>query len=203
MLGFWGAMRLHGTVGARVEMERFAALHPDVVAQAEEESGLFGLVFDLDFGLWSKSRIRAYEKVTGQSPPPEAILSIPRIDLRVPVLEGTDELTLNRGVGRIEGTARIGEPGNIGIAGHRDGFFRGLKELAEGDVLDLTTAEGNASYLVDRILIVNPEDVQVLETRSAHSLTLVTCYPFYFVGSAPQRYIVQASRATQFPRPAL
>ena len=196
-------MRLHGTVGARVEMERFAALHPDVVAQAEEESGLFGLVFDLDFGLWSKGRIRAYEKVTGQSPPPEAILSIPRIDLRVPVLEGTDELTLNRGVGRIEGTARIGEPGNIGIAGHRDGFFRGLKELAEGDVLDLTTAEGNASYLVDRILIVNPEDVQVLETRSAHSLTLVTCYPFYFVGSAPQRYIVQASRATQFPRPAL
>ena len=185
MLGLYGVMCLHGTLGARMEMERFAALHPHVVAEAEEGNVLSWLAFDLDFGLWSKGRIRAYEKVAGQSPPPEAILSIPRIDLRVPVLEGTDELTLNRGVGRIEGTARIGEPGNVGIAGHRDGFFRGLKELTEGDVLDLTTAEGNTSYLVDRILIVNPEDVEVLETRSAHSLTLVTCYPFYICRKCP------------------
>ena len=195
MLGFYGVMRLHSTIGAQVEMERFAASHPEVVTQTDEWNGLSWLALNLDFGLWSKGRIRAYEEGLADSfPPPRAILSIPGIQLKVPVLEGTDELTLNRAVGRIEGTARIGEPGNVGIAGHRDGFFRGLKELVEGDVLDLITAQGYSSYVVDRILIVNPEDVEVLEARSVPSLTLVTCYPFYFLGSAPQRYIVQASR---------
>jgi sortase A len=83
--------------------------------------------------------------------------------------------------------------GNVGIAGHRDGFFRGLKDLQLGDRLDLTTPHAALAFTVDEITIVEPRDVHVLEPRSRPSLTLVTCYPFYFVGNAPQRYIVHAS----------
>ncbi len=122
-----------------------------------------------------------------------AVLTSPAIKLEVPVLPGTDDLTLDRGVGHIDGTAIPGAAGNVGIAGHRDGFFRGLKDIHGGDTIDLTTEQGTESYVVDEILIVSPEDVFVLQSRSRDSLTLVTCYPFYFVGSAPKRYIVHAS----------
>src|SRR6202008_450313 len=115
------------------------------------------------------------------------------IELEVAVLEGTDDLTLNRGVGHIEGTSAPGDGGNIGIAGHRDGFFRGLKDVHLGDTMDLYTEKGNSRYVVDEIGIVVPENVSVLAPRSKPALTLVTCYPFYFVGSAPLRYIVRAS----------
>jgi len=117
----------------------------------------------------------------------------------VPVFDGTDDLTLNRGVGRIIGTAKVGDTGNIGIAGHRDGFFRGLKDISVGDEIDLTMTTQKTIYLVDQIEIVSPSDVQVLGPRSAPSLTLVTCYPFYFVGDAPQRFIVHASMASRQP----
>ena len=113
--------------------------------------------------------------------------------LEVPVFDGTDDLTLNRGAGRIIGTARLGEPGNTGIAGHRDGFFRGLKDIAAGDKLDLVTLGRTERYTVTAIQITTPEDVSVLGPTDTPSLTLVTCYPFYFVGSAPQRFIVRAT----------
>jgi sortase A len=122
-----------------------------------------------------------------------AVLRVRSIDLEVPVLEGTNDLTLNRGTGWIPGTTRPGAPGNIGIAGHRDGFFRGLKDLKVNDTLELVTGDRTYTYSVDQIRIVNPNDVSVLRPSAAPSLTLVTCYPFYFVGSAPQRYIVHAS----------
>ena len=125
--------------------------------------------------------------------PPLAVLRIPKVHLEVPVLDGTDDLTLNRGVGHIVGTVRPGEDGNIGIAGHRDGFFRALKDVGPGDTIELVTPKRVVRYAVDQIVLVRPEDVSVLQPRSRPSLTLVTCYPFYFVGSAPQRYIVQAS----------
>ena len=109
------------------------------------------------------------------------------------MLDGTDNLTLNRAVGRIAGTARPGEPGNLGIAGHRDGFFRGLKDLAPGGELELETLDGaQLVYTVRDIWIVQPEDVHVLDPTPEPSLTLVTCFPFYHVGSAPERYIVRA-----------
>jgi sortase A len=146
-----------------------------------------------NFALWSGKRIKDYqESLAMQFSPAVAILRVPKIHLEVPVLEGTDDLTLNRGVGRIPGTARLGEEGNVGIAGHRDGFFRGLKDVSAGDSVDLVTPKGVESYVVDRVLIVNPSDTSVLQSRTEPSLTLVTCYPFYFVGSAPQRYVVQA-----------
>jgi sortase A len=96
-------------------------------------------------------------------------------------------------VGRIVGTTRIGETGNVGIAGHRDGFFRGLKDVLIGDTMELETGTGRQTYVVDSIKVVNPDDVSVLKNEPAPALTLVTCYPFYFIGSAPQRYIVHAS----------
>jgi sortase A len=148
----------------------------------------------IDFSLWSPKRIEDYQHaLLVDSRLPVAVLRIPKIGLEVPVLEGTDEVSLNRGVGRIVGTARPLESGNIGIAGHRDGFFRGLKEITTGDVVELESNGARASYAVDEIEIVEPKDGGVLRPRSKPAVTLVTCYPFYFVGSAPSRFIVHAS----------
>ena len=147
-----------------------------------------------DFRLWSQKRIKAYQtSLAGDFAPPLGVLKISLLDIEVPILEGTDDLTLDRAVGHIEGTAAPGQDGNVGIAGHRDGFFRPLKDIHVGDTMDLYSEKGNRRYVVDEILIVSPEDVSVLKPRNTPTLTLVTCYPFYFVGSAPSRYIVHAS----------
>ncbi len=132
-----------------------------------------------------------YKANLGKSVEPLAVLRIPALHLEVPVLEGTDEVTLNRGVGRIAGTSFPGEAGNIGIAGHRDGFFRKLKDIHAGDAIELATVSGTDIFVVDRIRITSPADVSVLRPRTKHSITLVTCYPFYFVGPAPRRFIVK------------
>jgi len=124
------------------------------------------------------------------------VLRIPRIGLEVPVLEGTDDSTLDRGAGHIEDTPVPGADGNTGISGHRDGFFRGLKDVVPGDALELDLRSGTERYRIERIWIVEPDDVSVLEETPARSVTLVTCYPFYFIGSAPQRYIVRAVLAS-------
>jgi sortase A len=150
--------------------------------------------------LWDAARIRAYQHTLGVSmTPPEAVLRIPKVGIEVPVFEGTSDLVLNRGVGHIAGTALPGQPGNIAITGHRDGFFRGLKDIAVGDRIELQRP-GSASltdtYLVRNIAIVFPSDTSVLHPADTSTLTLVTCYPFYYVGAAPQRYIVQATLLT-------
>lgn len=146
-----------------------------------------------DFTLWSEKRVQAYrESLPIFKDSPLAILRLEKFNLRVPVFEGTGELALNRGAGWILGTARPGETGNIGIAGHRDGFFRPLKDIATGDVIELSTPGVKALYTVDQIEIVNPDNVGVLRPRRMPSLTLTTCYPFYFIGDAPQRFIVHA-----------
>jgi sortase A len=148
----------------------------------------------VDQRLWDRGRIRAYVVALSRpAPPPLAVLRIPRLRLEVPVLEGTGEWTLDRAVGHIPGTARPGEGGNVGIAGHRDGFFRVLKDITTGDVMELALATGLHRYRVQGVSIVQPEDVAVLAPDRKELLTLVTCYPFYFVGSAPQRFIVRAA----------
>jgi sortase A len=145
---------------------------------------------------WDSARIRAYQQaLLVKFPPPEAVLRIPKIGLEVPVLEGDDALTLNRGVGHIPGTAMPGTVGNVGVAGHRDGFFRGLKDLAAGDVIEMQRGPGAGRldrYVVRNISIVMPNDTALLKPTSDSTLTLVTCYPFRYVGTAPQRYVVQA-----------
>ena len=153
----------------------------------------------VDFRLWSEERILAYgkdlrEKKRGL---PVAVLRFEKLNLRVPVFEGTDNWTLNRGAGWIKGTARPGGTGNVGIAGHRDSFFRVLRDASKGDVIELDFAASRATFTVDQIEIVGPEDIAVLQPRPVPSLTLVTCYPFYFVGEAPQRFIVHAALSRQ------
>ena len=194
LLGFWGVARFHRAVASRLAIERFRAAEKN--ARPENLSPVVDpeLGRKVDFRLWSNNRITAYEVgLREKKEMPIAILRIPKIDLEVPVFDGTDDLTLNRGVGRIEGTARIGQSGNLGIAGHRDGFFRGLKDVAPGDSINLEAQGKTAHYTVSQTQIVGPGDVQVLRPTLAPTITLVTCFPFYFVGSAPQRFIVTAS----------
>ena len=146
-----------------------------------------------DVSLWDKKRIAMWEEtLSTQTEAPMAILKIPSIGLKVAVLNGTDDFTLNRAVGRIPGTGWPWSQGNLGIAGHRDGFFRGLKDVTPGELIELQTPGGPRRYEIDEILIVDPEDAEVLAPTTRSSITLVTCYPFYFVGSAPKRYIVRA-----------
>jgi sortase A len=141
----------------------------------------------------SRITVKAEKKGLPKGILPLAVIKFPQQDLRVPVFEGTGELTLNSGAGWIEGTARPGEEGNIGIAGHRDSFFRVLKDAKVGDVIELSTLKETATYVIDQVETVDPKDVSVLGPRPSPSLTLVTCYPFYFVGPAPQRFIVHAA----------
>jgi sortase A len=124
-------------------------------------------------------------------------LEIPRLGLSTIVLEGVEARTLRRGAGHIPGTGLPSRPGNVGIAGHRDSFFRPLKDIGKNDIITLTTPEGSYRYLVEWTRIVQPEDTEVLGDLGqpgVPALTLVTCYPFYYVGSAPKRFIVRAVR---------
>jgi sortase A len=121
-------------------------------------------------------------------------IDIPRIELSAVVLEGTTSQTLQHGVGHIEGTALPGEPGNIGIAGHRDTYFRGLKEIRANDEIQIQTAAGITRYEVDWIQITVPSDAAIVSPATGSALTLVTCYPFHFVGAAPERFVVHAHR---------
>jgi sortase A len=121
-------------------------------------------------------------------------IDIPRLDISVVVIEGTGSTTLRRAVGHIRGTALPGHPGNIGISGHRDTFFRPLRNIRKGDLITLTSLEGEYRYRVVSTKIVLPSDIAVLDSDGREVLTLVTCHPFYFVGAAPDRFIVRAER---------
>jgi len=121
-------------------------------------------------------------------------IDIPRIELSAVVLEGTTSQTLQHGVGHIEGTALPGEPGNIGIAGHRDTYFRGLKDIRANDEIQIQTAAGITRYEVDWIQITVPSDVAIVSPATGSALTLVTCYPFHYIGAAPERFVVHAHR---------
>jgi len=119
-------------------------------------------------------------------------IEIPRLGVSAIVRAGSDARTLRLAVGHIQGTAFPGERGNVGLAGHRDTFFRQLRNIRNDDVIRIATAEGTYSYRVERTTIVNPSDVWVLDPTDHGALTLVTCYPFSYVGSAPQRFVVRA-----------
>jgi sortase A len=122
-----------------------------------------------------------------------ARLEVPRLELSAMVLEGDDAGILFRGVGHITGTALPGEGGNACLAAHRDSFFRPLKDIRVGDSIEVTTWDGTLKYEVDSVLIVDPDDVWVTHPTSEERLTLISCYPFYYIGHAPRRFIVQAS----------
>lgn len=148
-----------------------------------------------DTSAWSARRVSDWQAAVNEGgAAPQAVLSIDDLGLRVPVFNGATDLNLNRGVARIIGTGRIGEAGNLGIAGHRDGFFRPLKDIEIGDRMTLETLDGTEEYAVASIEIVEPTALHVLEPTDTPSVTLVTCYPFYHVGNAPRRFIVRAER---------
>ena len=151
-----------------------------------------------DRALWSSHRVEEFRALQDAESPAQAlaILEIPGFDLRVAVFNGTEDDVLNLGVGRVSGTAHIGEIGNLALAGHRDGYFRPLKDIAIGDSIIVRHVDGIEEYVVSDLLIVNPENVSVLAPTISSRLTLVTCYPFYFVGNAPKRFIVVADRLT-------
>ena len=176
------AFQVRVATWTRTDLERFAALQA-LAAPAGTP----------DQSLWSPARVSAWRTaLSDPAPAPLAVLRIPKIRLEVPVLPGTDDRTLDRAVGHIEDTAQPGTDGNSGIAGHRDGFFRGLKDIAIGDWIELETLSGKEVYRVEQTWVVDPEDVSVLDPTPRRALTLVTCYPFYFVGAAPRRFIVRA-----------
>jgi sortase A len=119
-------------------------------------------------------------------------VEIPRVGVSAMIREGDDTTTLRHAVGHIPDTALPGQAGNAALAGHRDTFFRGLKNIRTGDHIALTTPSGVLDYIVRRTSVVDPDDVSVLKPTATQTLTLVTCYPFYYLGSAPRRFIVQA-----------
>lgn len=124
-------------------------------------------------------------------------IDIGRLGVSAIMLSGTTARTLRRAVGHIPGTALPGEAGNVGLAGHRDSFFRELNGIMAGDTISLATPHGDLHYQVDSVFVVDPEDVHVLAPPpTGEMVTLVTCYPFHYVGPAPRRFIVQGHRLT-------
>lgn len=146
-----------------------------------------------DQSLWNAKKIKLYEEaLKADFPPPLGLLVISDLNIEVPIYNGTEEHILDRGAGRIKGMAKMNENGNLGISAHRDSFFRGLKDIELGDVVLVQSAYGVETYAVTNINIVPKEDVSVLAPVDRKTLTLVTCYPFYHIGAAPERYIVTA-----------
>jgi sortase A len=122
-------------------------------------------------------------------------LEIPRVGISVMILQGSEEATLTVGAGHVAGTPFPGAEGNVAIAAHRDTYFRNLKGIRTGDSIHFSTMQGSYDYVVDSTETVDPGNTRVLESRARRELTLITCYPFYFVGSAPKRFIVHARPA--------
>jgi sortase A len=123
-------------------------------------------------------------------------IEIPRLGISVVIRAGSDARTLRLAVGHIPGTALPGDMGNIGLAGHRDTFFRRLRDIRADDEIRIITPDGTFAFRVEETSVVMPKDTWVLDATTAPTLTLVTCFPFTYVGSAPQRFIVRATGVT-------
>jgi len=190
LLAIYGSARVSSE---RARLEGIATLEEAREALIDEPFHASASPHTPDMSLWSASRIDAWRRASNTvRDRPQAVLSLASVDLRVPVFEGTNHRNLDKGAGRIEGTARIGELGNIGLAAHRDGYFRALKDVRIGDRVQLTTLREVQTYRIVATAVVDPTAVEVLAPTEKPMLTLVTCYPFYFVGSAPRRFIVHA-----------
>lgn len=175
-------------------VERFDSMRSQTAQSAAVERHSPDSSEPIDTSTWSPKRIEQYAQAEADDVTPEGVLRIPSVKLRVPIYQGTSERNLHRGAGRIEGTARLDEQGNIGIAAHRDGFFRALEKIAIGDVVTIEHLDGVQTYQISQMWIVQPSDVSVLGPTEDSVVTLVTCYPFYYVGAAPKRFIVRATR---------
>ena len=147
-----------------------------------------------DTSLWAPGRVADYEaSLQGDIPQVLGLLEVPSVGLKVAVYPSVSTLNMDRGAAVIDGMAYPHEAGNIGIAGHRDGYFRVLKDVKVGDRVLLQTLEGPKHFTIDSRRIVEIDDRSVLQDTEDQTVTLITCYPFYFVGHAPQRFIVTAT----------
>ena len=123
-------------------------------------------------------------------------VEIPRLDISAMVREGVDAATLSRAVGHVPNTPLPGAAGNVAIAAHRDTYFRNVRNIRNGDRIRMVTPKGTYEYIVDSLKIVEPTEVNVLDPTPEPAITLVTCYPFNYIGSAPKRFIVRARQVT-------
>jgi len=184
-----GAIYVHGAISSRMAVAAFQQNAAEYVAPAGE---IDLSAYSPDQTLWSDEAKAKYTKIIKKPGAPVALLKIERLNLEAPVFAGTDRITLNRGIGVVENSPLPGEGGNVALSAHRDSFFRPLKDIAVGDVIELQTLRGILNFQVSEISIVDPLDISVLDPTDEPVLTLITCYPFYYVGFAPDRYIVRA-----------
>jgi len=184
-----GAIYMHGAVSSRMAVAAFQQNSDEYAAQTNAID-LGG--YSPDQTLWSDKARAKYAKISPRPGAPVALLKIERLNLEAPVFAGTDRVTLNRGIGVVEGSPMPGEAGNVALSAHRDSFFRPLKDIAVGDAIELQTLRGILNFQVSDISVVDPLDISVLDPTDEPVLTLITCYPFYYVGFAPDRYIVRA-----------
>ncbi len=180
---------------ATVNFEKYPTLTPTENSPSMELPGE-GTSSEVGVVDWSVKRIAAWRDTFDDNGPEAfAMLSVPSAGINVPIFEGASERNLNAGAAWIEGTDKPGfDFGNTGIAGHRDGFFRGLQKVKIGEPLTINANGEELSYIISDISIVDPGNIDTLLPQQNEVVTLVTCYPFYFVGHAPQRYVVQAVR---------
>jgi sortase A len=181
VLGFWGHL-----LWIQFSVQRYA-LH----RLEHEISQAKGINTEDDAVLGSIRRPRRQTN-------PEIIgrLDIPRIHISVVVLEGSSQKILNVAAGHVEGTALPGTLGNVAIAAHRDSFFHSLRDIRTNDVIHLKTVKGDFQYTVENTEIVDPSHIEVLHRTLDPELTLITCYPFHYIGSAPKRFIVHARQSS-------
>lgn len=188
-----GLLAAYGHASALAAFDAARALNAQVASgQATSETRGLGYA-EPDTSLWAPDRIRRYEEQRWLAVgTPEAVIRIPRLRLEVPVFTGASDLHMTIGAGRIRGSPPFGEPGNVAVSSHRDGYFRRLKDVRVGDVIVVHTLTRSFRYVVEEIRITDPADSTVLWPGSVPEVTLVTCYPFYYFGHAPQRFVVRA-----------
>jgi sortase A len=167
--------------------------------------GYAGFVF-ADSHIYQAVEIRKLERASLPTPPRILVegnvigeLQVPRLSLTAIVVQGDSPASLRRAVGHISKSPLPGEWGNVVLAGHRDTFFRPLKGIRLGDEIEFKTPERSFEYLVESIEVVGPHDIQVLDPSGGHDLTFITCFPFYFVGPAPKRFVVRAREVDPMP----
>jgi sortase A len=192
---------------ANFEQMAQADLQAGAVAPAQEEAldgeaaiqQSLSALGEPDTSLWNAGRVTDYQaSLKADLPPVLGVLEVPSVGLKVPVYSTNTELVMDRGAGVIDGMAYPHEPGNIGISGHRDGYFRVLKDVQVGDPIILQSLEGPKHFRINATRIVPIKDKTLLRDTDEQTVTLVTCYPFYFVGHAPKRFIVTASLDTTY-----
>jgi len=179
------------------EFEQTAQATTAQAGTAEDTQPDFENTGEPDTSLWAPGRLADYKaSLQAQLPSVLGVLEVPSVGLKVPVYSTNSELVMDRGAGIIDGMSYPHEPGNIGISGHRDGYFRVLKDVQVGDAIVLQSLEGEKRFRIDATQVVAIADTTLLRDTDDQTVTLVTCYPFYFVGHAPKRFIVTATLDT-------